>query len=132
MQSSHTEVGDFLAKIAAAGKPDGLSASILWRLVKKKRLEYYPGSFGARDRYQIKFPDDIARVRQKICHSIEDDGVPPTIRDQLLAFLYYLPKNATDKIFAGYDDLFIDDVKAVCWSVAKHVREKGRLSRTLI
>eukprot|EP00999_Lentomonas_sp_LEN2_P002965 NODE_823_length_1168_cov_117.807877_g781_i0.p1 GENE.NODE_823_length_1168_cov_117.807877_g781_i0~~NODE_823_length_1168_cov_117.807877_g781_i0.p1 ORF type:complete len:309 (-),score=64.96 NODE_823_length_1168_cov_117.807877_g781_i0:136-1062(-) len=122
--TKHMTTGVVIDSIAKAG--GGLSQRILWRLVKKQKVVYDPRTMGA-DKYPIVGGQrDLQNLRERVVRIMDRTYDEPNVRDMMLAFLYYLPKNAADKIFmsgdmpySGMDELYVI-TKSIAFAVADY------------
>jgi hypothetical protein len=109
----------------ANSQQGGLGQRILWRLVKKNKCQYDPRVFGA-DKYPVVGgASDVQILRDKVIGVMDRNADQYDIRDLCLAFLYYLPKNAADRVFEGQlaQSTYFTDVYNICRSIALNVQE---------
>eukprot|EP00992_Anisonema_acinus_P011084 TRINITY_DN7115_c1_g1_i1.p1 TRINITY_DN7115_c1_g1~~TRINITY_DN7115_c1_g1_i1.p1 ORF type:complete len:376 (+),score=37.70 TRINITY_DN7115_c1_g1_i1:1-1128(+) len=84
-----------------------LSQSVLWRLVKKSKLDYDPRTFGS-DKYPVRAFDELTALREKIMAIMEGNKPDATMHELFLAFLYYLPNDVSSQVFGDRDDSLED------------------------
>lgn len=80
-----------------------LAQSVLWRLVKKSKVDYDPRTFG-KDKYPVRAFSDLTELREKIMKVMEGNAHQASDHDLFLTFLYYLPTDVLPQIFADRDD----------------------------
>jgi hypothetical protein len=95
--------------------PD-LCAGVLWRLVRKGKLNFDPRTFGG-DRYPVKAFTDLTDIRERVVGVVERTVQTPAMKDMFLAFLYYLPTDASGKVFSDRED----DIPEVAHIMSKAV-----------
>lgn len=101
-----------------AGK--SITPAVLWRLVQKKRLAFDPRTIGP-DKYPVVDGQGVAELRERIIRVVEHLD-EPDLHDQILAVLYYMPKDATPKVFPySVNDLRVDEARTIAKAAISHL-----------
>jgi hypothetical protein len=106
--------------------PD-LCGALLWRLVRKGKLAFDPRTFGS-DRFPIKAFPDLNEIRERVVAVVERTDQAPPLKDMFLAFLYYLPTDASDKVFSDRDDHIPEVAHIMSKAVAFAIQDLNRES----
>jgi hypothetical protein len=112
-------VSTVIEKISKSG--GGITQKMLWRLVQKGKCVFDPHAFG-QDKYPVVGgAQDLAVLRERVVQAMDMGAEAPVLRNQMLAFLYYLPRNASDKVFPQMSSS--EEVYLICKAVGNAMVE---------